>query len=132
MIELLKRAAQISLPSFDNDKRNFWLGCIGIRNDGTIVSSKNGSASFSSTVENYQLVPTSHAEGRVLRKLGKNGTLFVARVSKKDRSLTIARACGMCRVQIKAAKVKKVYYTIDNFHYGIWFPNSNLDKIYKM
>lgn len=120
MIELLHQAALVSLPSSDNDNRNFWLGCIGIREDGALVASKNGAVEFSSTVENYQLLPSSHAEGRVLRKLGKKGILYIARVSKEDRSLKLASPCGMCCVRIKSFDVSRVYYTINNFQYGIW------------
>lgn len=132
MQNFLHQAAQIALPSTDKDYRDYWLGCVGVREDGTVVASKNGAAEFHTTVKSYQLLPSSHAEGRVLRKLGKCGTIFVARVSKKDGSLAMARCCGMCRVRVKAAKVKRVYYTIDNFHYGIWFPHTNTDKIYEL
>lgn len=132
MIHLLLQAAQIALPSIDKDYRDFWLGCIGIREDGVTVSAKNGAASFRTTIKSYQLLPTSHAEGRVLRKLGKGGIIFVARVSKKDNSLAMARPCGMCQTKIRAAKACKVYYTINNDTYGIWIPNSDTDKIYKV
>ena len=132
MIELLRQAALVSLPSSDNDNRNFWLGCIGIRDDGALVSSKNGAVEFSSTVENYQLVPSSHAEGRVLRKLGKGGIIYVSRVSRKDRSYAMARPCPMCQVRLKAFDVKKVFYTINNIQYGVWYPDSDTDRIYKV
>ena len=131
MLNLLKQAALVALPTVDDDHRHFWLGCIGIRDDGVLVSSKNGSVAFTNTVENYQLLPSSHAEGRVLRKLGKNGTLYVARVSKKDGSLAMARPCGLCQIRIKAFGVKKVYYTINNKQYGVWFSSTDTDKIYK-
>ena len=132
MLDFLKQAARIALPNNDYDKRSFWLGCVGIREDGAVVSSRNGSTAFSSSVEHYQLEPSSHAEGRVLRKLGKNGIIFVARIAKKDGSLAMARACAMCRTRIKAFKVKRVYYSIDNEHYGIWFPKYDYDKIFDL
>lgn len=132
MLDLLHQAALISLPTSDDDLRNFWIGCIGIREDGVLVSSRNGSVGFSTTVENYQLVPSSHAEGRVLRKLGKNGIVYVARVSRKDRTLAMARPCGMCQVRLKAFNVKKVFYTINPEQYGVWFPDSDSDRIYKV
>lgn len=131
MLNLLHQAAQIALPSIDKDYRDFWLGCIGIREDGVMVSSKNGAASFRTTIKSYQLLPSSHAEGRVLRKLGKGGIIFVARVSKKDRSLVMARPCGMCQTRLRAYKVNKVYYTINDNQYGIWYPDSDTDKICK-
>jgi cytidine deaminase len=131
MLNLLRQAAQVALPTSHDDHRHFWLGCIGIRDDGVMVSSKNGSVAFTDTVKNYQLIPSSHAEGRVLRKLGKNGTLYVARVSKKDNSLAMARPCGLCQIRIKSFGVKKVYYTINNKQYGVWYSDTDTDKIYK-
>lgn len=120
MLNLLHQAAQIALPSIDKDYRDFWLGAIGIREDGVMVSSKNGAASFRKTIKSYELLPTSHAEGRLLRKLGKAGTIFVARVSKKDGSLVMAMPCPMCSIRIRSFKVIKVYYTINSNQYGIW------------
>lgn len=120
MHPMLLDAADMALPTVDDDPRLFWLGSIGIRDDGTIVKSKNGAVKFSTSVEDYQLVPTSHAEGRVLRKLGYYGTLFVARVSRKDGSLAMSAPCPMCSIRIKSFKVKKVYYTINSNSYGIW------------
>ena len=130
MLPLLLKAAEVALPTTDDDPRNFWLGCVGIRDDGVMVSAKNGATEFSDQVESYQLVPNAHAEGRVLRKLGKNGTLFVARVSRKDRSLAMSQPCGMCQVRIRAANVKKVYYTINDSQYGIWLPDTDKYRIY--
>lgn len=132
MLPLLISASQIAVPNDGNDKRNFWLGAIGIRNDGVSVSSKNGASAFSASVETYHLTPNSHAEGRLLRKLGKYGVVYVARVSRKDRSLAMARPCSMCRIRLKANRVIKVYYTIDQNHYGIWFPNNDSDRIYEV
>lgn len=129
MLSLLHQAAEIARPSIQKDYRDFWLGAIGLREDGVMVSSKNGAASFRTEIKSYQLLPTSHAEGRVLRKHGRGGVIYVARVSKKDGSLAMARPCGMCQVKLRAAKVSKVYYTINNNTYGIWYPDSDTDKI---
>lgn len=129
MLPLLLAASKIALPTDKSDKRNFWLGAVGIRNDGVSVSSKNGASAFSSSMEVYQLNPNSHAEGRLLRKMGKYGIVYVARVSRKDRSLAMARPCSMCQNLLKSSKVTKVFYTIDDHHYGIWQPHKNCDKI---
>lgn len=130
MLPLLIEAARIALPNDDNDSRGFWLGCIGIREDGTQVKSKNGSVQFSNTVQYYQLVPSSHAEGRVLRKLGKNGVLYVARVAKKDGKLAMAMPCKMCAIRIASFKVNKVYYTINEYQYGIWHVDDDYHVIH--
>lgn len=129
MLPLLLSAAKVAISSDNKDKRNFWLGAIGIRNDGVSVSARNGASSFSASVETYHLTPNSHAEGRLLRKLGKYGVVYVSRVSRKDRSLAMARPCSMCRIRLKSYGVKKVFYTIDDNHYGIWYPDKDQDKI---
>lgn len=127
-MDMLIRAAKIALPTY-NDSRAFWLGCVGIREDGAVVASKNGAVKFSTSIENYQLMPSSHAEGRVLRKLGRNGIVFVARVSKRDHSLAMSKPCAMCSVRLRAAKVKRVYYTINSEYYGIWNPKDDSDRV---
>jgi len=132
MLKMLELAAKIALPTTHNDPRNFLLGCVGIRSDGTTVTGRNGAVEYSANDTNYQLVPSSHAEGRVLRKLGKYGTLYVARVLKRDGSLAMARPCMMCQTRIKSYKVEKVYYTIDPYHYGLFLPQLGIDKIYNV
>jgi tRNA(Arg) A34 adenosine deaminase TadA len=130
MLSGILMAAKIALPSNDiSNKRNFWLGCVGIRVDGAVVSSQNGAVELTNTVSRHELIPNSHAEGRVLRKLGKGGVMYVARVSRLDGQLKMSRPCFICRVRIKAAKVEKVFYSIDNNHYGIWFVDEDYDKI---
>ena len=128
MLSMLELAANIALPANTFDPRGFWLGAVGIREDGVIVQSRNGAVNCSSMTD-YQLIPGAHAEGRVLRKMGRGGVIFVARVAKKDRAFVMARPCPTCRVRITSAKVEKVYYTIDHNHYGIWFVNKDYDKI---
>jgi len=91
---------------------------------------KNG-AFYSSAVDDYQAVPAVHAEGRVLRKMDFGGTLYVARVARKDQSLQMARPCGMCQVKIKSKGIKKVYYTINNTQFGVWYPKTETDRIYR-
>lgn len=130
MLTLLLSAAEMAVPHFNKDPRNFWLGAIGLREDGASVSSRNGAVSYSASVENYHLNPGSHAEGRLLRKLGKNGIVYVARVFRKDRNLAMARPCTMCRALCKAHKVKKVYYTINQNQYGVWDPKLDRDVVY--
>lgn len=122
-------AAGVALSNDEDDIRNFWIGAVGIREDGVLVSSRNGPV-FSTEVDNYQLVLTSHAEGRLLRKLGKYGTIYVARLKPGTRQLGMARPCGMCQVRIKAFKVDKVYYSINDNQYGIWYPQNDTDTIY--
>lgn len=131
MLDLLKLAGKVAMPTSPDDPRNFWIGCVGMRSDGVIVSAKNG-AVFSTQSDNYQLLPDAHAEGRVLRKLGKNGKIFVSRIAKFNGGYAMARPCGMCQIRIRSFNVKKVFYTINDTQFGIWFPDTDTDKIYKM
>jgi hypothetical protein len=66
----------------------------------------------------------------LLRKLGKNGIIYVSRIAKGTGKLAMARPCGICQVRIKSAKVSKVYYSINESQYGVWFPEKDTDKIY--
>ena len=126
---MLKMAAQKSLPrDKSRDPRSFWIGVIAERADGKVVSSRNG-AVHSTTMSNYQLLPSSHAEGRVVKKIDKGAVMYVARVLRKDGSFGMAMPCGMCRITIKSHKVSKVYFTIDNDHYGIWYVKKDYYEI---
>lgn len=116
---LIKAAGEMSLPTNPNDARAFWIGCIGIRKDGVLISAKNG-ASKSSFMDEYQYIPTVHAEGRALRKLGKGGILFVARIRRDTRKLAMSMPCSGCQNLIKFAGVKEVYFSINEFQYGKW------------
>lgn len=129
MLDLITLAGKIALPTTDKDPRSFWLGCIGIRRDGVLVFSKNG-ASHSTNTEEYMNMPTVHAEGRVLRKLGKGGTIYVARIAKGTKQLAMARPCQMCQTRLKAANIGKVYYSINDKQYGVWYPNNDTDRIF--
>lgn len=133
MPDYLDMAKEIAIPDKNNpikDQRSFWHGCVGIRNDGTIVRGKNGAASIQDGY--YHMIPGAHAEGRVLRKLGKNGTLYVARVSRRTGEYVMSRPCDMCRVRIKSFGVKKVYYSINQNQYGVWDPKSDTDKVFNL
>jgi tRNA(Arg) A34 adenosine deaminase TadA len=131
MIDYFTMAANVALPTTDNDPRNFWIAAIGIREDGTIVSAKNGAVQSTDT-KNYQFIPESHAEGRALRKLGKGGILYVARVAKFNRHFAMSRPCQMCAIRIKAYNVKKVYYTINENQYGVWTPGTDYDRVFNL
>lgn len=117
------------MPTNDGDSRSFLLGAVGIRDDGAKVSAKNGATQYSTFIEDFRKNVHSHAEGRLLRKLGRNGIIYVARVAKLDGGLAMARPCGLCRHRIKSSGVKKVFYSIDNNHYGIYFVEADSDRI---
>lgn len=128
--DMLQFAAKIAIPAIDNDPRNFWLGAVGVRRDGAMVCSRNGAAIHADGMFDNQVISSVHAEGRVLRKLGKGGIIYVARVSKLTKKLAMARPCGFCQAAISAMNVKKVYYSINEHQYGVWDLTTDTDKVY--
>jgi hypothetical protein len=131
MIEMIRRAAEIALPVNDNDARNFWIGCVGLRKDGTTVVAKNGAVHLGE-VDDYIVIPQSHAEVRLLRKLGHDGTVFVARVSRKTGELVMSRPCSVCQVHLRSKRVKKAYYSINEDCYGLLLPDEGTDRIFQL
>ena len=134
MLNMLKLAGKIAVPVMDNDPRCFWLGCVGIRKDGVLVSARNGSIQhmFSKSLD-PELAEKSceyHAEGRALRKMDKGGVLYVARISRKDGSYAMAKPCSLCAAKIRGQRISKVYYTVNHFQYGVWHVESDRDIVY--
>jgi cytidine deaminase len=101
-------AKQIAIKS--NGPRKYKLGAIGIRQDGTIVKSAN--------LPNRLPEPHAHAEARVVKKLGWGGIIYVARVLSDGR-FAMAKPCKNCQGIMKFNGVKRCYYTIDEFSYGV-------------
>lgn len=131
MLKLIEMAAKIALPSdYVSDRRGFFIGAVGIREDGALVSAKNGAVEFEGTVENYQLIPNAHAEPRVIRKMGKRGTLYVARVLKGTKSFAMSRPCIICLPFLRAFQVKKCYYSINDYQYGVLDVAKDTDRVY--
>lgn len=96
-------------------KRTFRLGAVAIRDDGAIVVSVNGATKEPND--------RAHAEAKVLRKAGKNSTLYVARVLKSNGEIALAKPCSQCMAKIRNAGVKKVFYTISENEYGVLYIN---------
>ena len=98
----LKEAAEYAAKK--KDLRDFLVGAIGERMDGVTVYSRNGSA--------LNKTPEIHAESRLCRKLGKNApVVYVARYSKNNGELAMAKPCEHCMNILKAFKVKLVVYS---------------------
>jgi tRNA(Arg) A34 adenosine deaminase TadA len=100
-------AAKLSTKK--QDKRQFFLGAVGIRSDGAIVKSQNGSS--------QEPFRTAHAEYRLSKKLDHGAVVYVARV--KFTGFGMARPCPKCMKALLSARVSKIYYTISNTEYGI-------------
>jgi tRNA(Arg) A34 adenosine deaminase TadA len=71
-------------------------------------------------VGNYDSLWSTHAEARVLQRArdGPKYGLFVYREDSKG-NVKLARPCKKCLGFIKKYSVKKIYYSIDNFSYGV-------------
>lgn len=93
-----------------NDRRRYRLGAVGIRTDGTIVTSTNIPCPHP---EKY-----AHAEARLARKLDYGSEVFVVRILKCG-TLANARPCLSCQATLSRLGVKRIYYSISNSEYGV-------------
>lgn len=103
-----KLAKAVAVKS--KDCRQFRLGAVGVRSEGTIVTSCN--------IPNRHPEPQAHAEARLVKKLNKGATVYVVRVSRKG-TLTMARPCPTCLSLLKRRGIKKCYYSISKNEYGV-------------
>ena len=106
--EMLLFAAGIALRK--DDRRSFRLGAVGLRNDGTLVSSSNGPAP--------DRCSQVHAEVRLSQKLTPDSIVWVSRV-RHDGSLGMARPCPTCSRRLNSAGVTRVVYTINDNEHGV-------------
>jgi tRNA(Arg) A34 adenosine deaminase TadA len=123
-----EQAAEIARLTGKTDTRSYLLGCVGVRADGAIISSRNGSVDQSpSTV--FSVIPQSHAETRAVRKMdgGSGSSLFVVRLRRADEAFALAKPCPTCQVFIRGKSIQRVYYSIDNERYGLC-ENGNFDS----
>ena len=108
MHRYLHQAAEISLKGAKN--RRAYLGAVGIRSDGTIVTSYNGCA------ENRK--PPAHAEARLAKKLDVGAVVYVARTRRDNGEIAMAKPCAHCENALRHRGVRKVVYTIAENEYG--------------
>lgn len=106
-------AANLTQKKSDLDRREYLLGAIAVRGDGTMVASINGS--------NIEPNRNTHAEYRVCLKIDHGATIYVARIRLKDGAFALAKPCHSCQKMMKSKKVKKIYYTIGPKEYGIMY-----------
>ena len=109
VFEMLQMAAKRAAKN--RDRRTFFVGAVGIRSDGTLVSSWNGSSRLPDRI--------AHAEYRLASKLDHGAIVYVARIKTGDWSLGLAKPCPACQKILKSRKVKKIYYSIDENEYGV-------------
>lgn len=101
MLDMLMLAVDAARLDADR-KRRAYVGAVGLRPDGAVVRSRNGSA--------VKVSPHAHAEARLLRKCGAGSQVFVARVLKSGET-AMARPCSRCRAALRARGITFVTYT---------------------
>lgn len=108
------KLALLVAKSGKTKRKSHHLGVVGMRRDGSIVTSHNTAAESKS--------PNAHAESKVLRKAGYGcKELYVTRVMANGEA-GISKPCKDCQKLIKQMGVKKVIYTIDANTIAIWYP----------
>ncbi len=108
MHKYLRIASHISVRG--NPMRKAYIGCVGHRQDGTLVYSWNG---FSTDV-----CPSAHAEARLARKLDIGAVVYVARVRRDNGKMAMAKPCAGCERTLRGRKVSKVIYSISDSEWG--------------
>lgn len=106
----LNEALKIAIKGRGKNQKQYHLGCIVIRSDGSVVSAFNS--------RSRDRAPSLHAEVKALKKAGKAHTLYISRVMANG-SWGLAKPCSTCIETIKKHKVKKIYYTISYNEYGV-------------
>ena len=111
--KMLTEAAAVAVnkSSKSDDKRSFFLGAVGLRNDGVFVFAKNVPAT--------DHVPGHHAETRLVRKMTPDSTVWVARVARKDGRWAMAKPCASCERRLRSAGIRRVVYTIGPEEWGV-------------
>ena len=134
MHPLIIKAASFAPPTVQNDPREYWIACIGVRNDSVEIISRNGSIqhlfSLSLSPSEMRKNASYHAEGRVLRKMTRGGEMYVARVSRQTGGLVMSRPCRLCQAKIRSYRIDKVYYSINDHQYGVWLPQADTDRVF--
>lgn len=114
IFDYFRFAISIALKAEDKyEKRKAVVGAIGWRKDGAIVHAFNAG-------DQRQQSPDSHAEARIIRKLGQySPEVYVARIRRDTWEMALARPCVTCLPRLRNKRVKKIYYTISDTEYGV-------------
>jgi tRNA(Arg) A34 adenosine deaminase TadA len=115
IIKHLKMAFSRALKE-ERDERTFWVGAVGVRTDGALVTARNGAVRGVSMSAGVPKSCRWHAEGRLVRKLDKGSTVYVARVLRQDFTFTLAKPCVLCERRLRSHGVRTVYYSVGHDH----------------
>ena len=104
-------ARQAALHGDDKGiRRQYRLGAVGLRSDGTTVTSNNLPCQSPNK--------HAHAEARLCRKLDWDSEVFVVRITMTG-GLTNARPCDNCMHAMRLRGVKRIYYSINENEHGV-------------
>jgi hypothetical protein len=109
MHRYLLQAAEVA--SRGSKLRQYRVGAVGVRSDGAVVRSYNGTSTH--------VCGAMHAEARLSRKLDWGATVYVARVSRETGEFAMARPCAGCERCLRLKGVRKIIYSIGPDEYGI-------------
>lgn len=87
------------------------IAAVGLRSDGTVVSSYNGAAE--------ERKPSAHAEARLSKKLDRGAIVYVARTRKDNFKLANSKPCPTCMSIMKNRGVSTIYYSIADNEFGV-------------
>jgi tRNA(Arg) A34 adenosine deaminase TadA len=99
-IQLAAETARVGI-----DRRQYAIGAVAVRNDGTVVRSRN--------LPIKTPLHAAHAEVRLCKKIDLGATVYLARVLR-DGSLAVARPCPRCHALLKLKGVRRVFFTVSN------------------
>lgn len=109
----LELAAYVS--RIKGDSRTYFHGAVAERRDGVLVAASNGAPK--------EPTPRHHCEFRILRKLGRDGIIYLVR-TLADGTWADSTPCIHCEKAIRAHRVNMVHYTTgDRWVYESWNPS---------
>ena len=119
--KMLRIAASVAIKNSGHrhDIRAFFLGSVGLRNDGVLVSARNIAA--------RDIVLSHHAEARLARKLTPHSEVWVARI-RSNGAWAMSRPCVSCQNRLRMVGVSRVVYTIENGEWGVMDLKDEIEK----
>jgi len=90
--------------------RQYRLGAVGVRRDGTVVVSPN--------IPHRTPEIAAHAESRLCRKLDWRSTVYVVRILGNGL-MGLARPCPKCQSLMRLRGVSRCYYSISESEWGV-------------
>ncbi len=103
-------ARQIAVRGDRTRRRQYRLGAVGVRTDGTVVTANNLPCSCPT--------PAAHAEARLVRKLNFGSEVYVVRILRNG-CMASARPCRSCQSVLRLRGVKTCWYSISEIEYGV-------------